>query len=66
MLALFRSDDPAYQPTHSSGPLQIEDGAPLVPEEVYAGGLSIAIPRWQDWAKGAKEKLDRMLAEQAA
>jgi putative transposase len=43
-----------------------EGGDPLVPEEVYAGGLSTAIPRWQGWAKGAKEKLDRMLAEQAA
>jgi len=38
----------------------------LKEEEVYAGGLSIAIPRWQGWAKGAKEKLDRMLADQAA
>ncbi|MGD0038781.1 MAG: DDE-type integrase/transposase/recombinase [Bacteroidota bacterium] len=43
-----------------------EGGDPLVPEEVYAGGRTIAIPRWQGWAKGAKEKLDRMLAEQAA
>jgi len=43
-----------------------EGGDALVPEEVYAGGLSITIPRWQGWAKGAKEKLDRMLAEQAA
>lgn len=44
----------------------VEGGDPLVPEEVYAGGRAIAIPRWQGWAKGAKEKLDRMLAEQAA
>lgn len=43
-----------------------EGGDPLVPEEAYAGGRAIQIPRWQGWAKGAKEKLDRMLAEQAA
>ncbi len=43
-----------------------EGGDPLVPEEVYAGGRTIAIPRWQGWAQGAKEKLDRMLADQAA
>jgi transposase InsO family protein len=42
-----------------------EGGDPLVPEEVYTGSRSIQIPRWQGWAKGAKEKLDRMLAEAA-
>lgn len=36
-------------------------GDPLVPEEVYRDGCSITIPRWQGWAKGAKEKLDKML-----
>ncbi len=41
-------------------------GDPLVPAEVYADGRAIRIPRWQGWAKGAKEKLDRMLAGQAA
>lgn len=46
--------------------MPMEGGDPLVPEEVYAGGRPIQIPRWQGWAKGAKEKLDRMLAEQAA
>ena len=28
-------------------------------------GRQIRIPRWQGWAKGAKEKLDRMMAEAA-
>lgn len=41
-------------------------GDPLVPLEVYTGGMSIRIPKWQGWAKGAKEKLDRMLAAEAA
>jgi putative transposase len=40
-------------------------GDPLVPEEVYREGRAIAIPRWQGWAKGAKEKLDQMLSEAA-
>jgi hypothetical protein len=42
-----------------------EGGDPLVPQEVYVGGRSVQIPKWQGWAKGAKEKLDRMLAAQA-
>ena len=42
-----------------------EGGDPLVPEEVYRDAHSITIPRWQGWAKGAKEKLDKMLAEAA-
>ena len=42
-----------------------EGGDPLVPLEVYRGDQSIGIPRWQTWAKGAKEKLDQMLSEAA-
>jgi putative transposase len=41
-------------------------GDPLVPLEVYTGGMAIRIPKWQGWAKGAKEKLDQMLAADAA
>lgn len=43
-----------------------EGGDPLVPEEVYTGSRSIKIPRWQDWARRAKKKLDQMLAAEAA
>jgi transposase InsO family protein len=42
-----------------------EGGDPLVPGEVYTGARSIRIPKWQGWAKGAKEKLDRMMSEAA-
>ena len=42
-----------------------EAGDPLVPEEVYREARSITIPRWQGWARGAKEKLDKMLGEAA-
>ena len=42
-----------------------EGGDPLVPEEVYRKGMSMTIPRWQGWARGAKEKLDKMMADAA-
>ena len=32
------------------------------PEDVYARGVAIQIPRWQAWAKSAKAHLDRLLA----
>jgi putative transposase len=38
-----------------------EGGDPLVPEEVYAGGRTVQIPRWQGWAKAAKTKLDELM-----
>ena len=36
-------------------------GDPLVPEDVYARGEVVQLPRWQQWAKAAKEKLDSMM-----
>lgn len=38
-----------------------EGGDPLVPEEVYSQGRKIKIPKWQGWARAAKEKLEEML-----
>jgi transposase InsO family protein len=38
-----------------------EGGDPLVPDEVYRQGRQIKIPKWQGWARAAKEKLDEML-----
>ncbi len=38
---------------------------PLVPSEVYAGGRSIQIPRWQTWARAARARLDQLLEEVA-
>lgn len=37
-------------------------GDPLVPEEVYRGRL-VQLPRWQQWAQAAKEKLQEMGVE---
>jgi len=36
-------------------------GDPLVPEEVYADGQVVQLPRWQAWALAAKEKLDERM-----
>ncbi len=38
-----------------------EGGDPLVPEEVYAGGRRVGMPRWQAWAKAAQAKLDALM-----
>jgi transposase InsO family protein len=39
-----------------------EDGDPLVPSEVYAGGRAIQTPRWQTWAIAAEAKLQELMA----
>jgi transposase InsO family protein len=41
-------------------------GDPVTPYDVYVSGQAIRIPKWQGWAKGAKEKLDRLMAEDSA
>lgn len=38
-----------------------EGGDPLVPGEVYSQVRKIGIPKWQGWARAAKEKLEQML-----
>lgn len=40
-------------------------GDPWVPAEVYVEGKAIGIPKWQSWAKGAKQKLDELTTEAA-
>ncbi len=40
-------------------------GDPWVPAEVYVEGKPTGIPKWQSWAKGAKQKLDELMAEAA-
>jgi transposase InsO family protein len=42
-----------------------EGGDPLVPADVYAGGRTIRIPRWQDWARAARARLETLLEEVA-
>lgn len=38
-------------------------GDPHTPYEVYVEGAQTQIPRWQGWAKGAKEKIERLMKE---
>ncbi len=38
-------------------------GDPHTPYEVYAEGALTKIPKWQGWAKRAKEKLEQMMKE---
>jgi transposase InsO family protein len=39
-----------------------EGGDPLVPKEVYAGGRTVQIPRWQEWARAARSRLEELMA----
>ena len=38
----------------------------MTPYDVYVDGQVIAIPKWQGWAKVAKEKLDQLMSQEAA
>ena len=38
---------------------------PLMPQDVYVSGCTVAIPKWQAWTKAAKAKLDQMLGQTA-
>lgn len=35
-------------------------GDPVTPEDVYRGQVTPQLPRWQGWARAAKEKLDQL------
>jgi hypothetical protein len=43
-----------------------EGGDPMTPYDVYVEGKVIGIPKWQGWAKAAREKLDKLMIEEAA
>jgi putative transposase len=40
-------------------------GDVVTPRDVYVEGCTITLPRWQGWARAAKEKLDAAMAEDA-
>jgi putative transposase len=42
-----------------------EGGDPLVPAEVYTGGRTVQIPRWQEWARAARARLEMLLEDVA-
>ena len=37
-----------------------EGGDPVTPADVYELGVVTQLPRWQPWAKAAKERLDEL------
>lgn len=43
----------------------VAGGDPVTPADVYCRGVEVQLPAWQGWAKAAKEKLDRMMADEA-
>lgn len=43
-----------------------EGGDPVTPEDVYINGVEVGIPKWQGWARGAKDRLEEMMATEAA
>lgn len=42
-----------------------EGGDPLVPMEVYRDARAITIPKWQEWARAAKARLEKLLDDAA-
>jgi len=43
-----------------------QGGDPMTPHGVFVEGKAIGFPKWQGWAKAAKEKLDRLMTKEAA
>ena len=41
-------------------------GDPVTPKDVYCRGFEVQIPKWQTWARKAKEQLDQMIEKDAA
>ena len=42
-----------------------QGGDPLVPDEVYRGQYAIKIPKWQEWARQAKARLEQLMTAAA-
>lgn len=40
-------------------------GDVVTPKDVYVGGQTIVLPKWQGWAKAARKKLDQAMQEDA-
>lgn len=62
-LVTFRDRYNSIRPHWALAPA--EGGDVLTPEDVYVKGRAITLPRWQGWAKAAKEKLDESMHQDA-
>lgn len=62
-LAQFRERYNAIRPHWALEPAA--GGDVVTPRDVYVDGTEITLPRWQSWAKAARNKLDEALAQDA-
>ena len=58
-LAEFRTRYNGVRPHWASVPES--GGDPVTPEDVYSGRVKPKLPRWQNWANTAREKLDKLM-----
>jgi transposase InsO family protein len=66
-LALFRERYNTQRPHWALIPDNADPAAdPLTPQDVYQHGLAIRLPRWQGWARQAKEHLEQITKGDAA
>jgi putative transposase len=45
--------------------IPVGGGDPLTPYNVYVEEMAVKLPKWQGWAKGAKEKLEKLLNQES-
>ena len=62
-LAQFRERYNAVRPHWALEPAT--GGDVVTPRDVYVEGVAITLPRWQGWAKKARQKLDEAMSEDA-
>ena len=62
-LAQFRERYNAVRPHWALEPAT--GGDVVTPRDVYVEGVAITLPRWQGWAKKARQKLDEAMTEDA-
>ena len=39
----------------------VEGSDPVTPQDIYVYGYAVQLPKWQAWAKAAREKLREMI-----
>jgi len=76
ILSLLRREEPAKILARRHGISQntlcrwrdafLAGGDPMTPQDVYVNGQAMAIPKWQGWARAAKEKMDELMSQEAA
>ncbi|MFW6033299.1 MAG: DDE-type integrase/transposase/recombinase [Phycisphaeraceae bacterium] len=60
------SEDEAFPGRVGDVLARLSRNDPLTPQDVYEHGRAVTLPKWQPWAKRAKEQLDQMMLQDAA